>query len=1243
MAESNSEHSTFFVSTEQQNSRETFLVQHSGSLSAADKEKLAWLLDAKPSEEETLSGDYIGPRKEIITPWSTNATEITHTVGVSNVLRIERFLQSDNPPVFDPMLEAHYKGLTQYSLHIDQTPEPLTSIEDLASYNQSAGLALSQEEIEFLEKKSAELGRPLTDCEVYGFAQINSEHCRHKIFNGSFVVDGKEQEETLFGMIKKTSKASPDRLVSAYKDNVAFIKGPALQQFASPTPEKSGHFEMRKIDSVLSLKAETHNFPTTVEPFNGASTGSGGEIRDRMAGGIGSIPLAGTAVYMTAYPRLSGSRAAAWERFSKERDWKYQTPSQILIKASNGASDFGNKFGQPLITGSVLTYEGKTPRGFYAFDRTIMLAGGVGYANAKHALKHTPDAGDLVVLLGGDNYRIGMAGGSVSSVDTGALDRSLELSAVQRANPEMQKRAYNVVRALSEMSENPIVMIHDHGAGGHINCLSELLEEGGGVIDISKLPLGDQTLSMKEIICNESQERMGLILKPKDRTLIEKIAERERAPLYFVGEVTGDNTIVFKAAEGQNPIELPVDLIFGSSPKTVLTDETREHEFDELEYSINNGSELREAFDNVLSLEAVACKDWLTNKVDRSVSGLVALQQCTGPLQLPLNNAGIMALDFRGSAGVATSIGHAPVAGLVDEAAGAALSVAEALTNIVFVPLTEGLESVALSANWMWPAKQEEENARLYSAVSSLSEFCIKLGVAVPTGKDSLSMTMKYADGQSIRAPGTVIVSAAGACDALNDVVTPDLKTLNGSILLHVDFSGQKENPLGATSFAQSLGQLGKDCAQTPDSSTFINAFAFIQELLREKKILAGHDVSSGGLLGAVAEMSFAGDIGVSLSIDGTSDSIIKTLFTEKPGVVIQVEPALADEIAQRAQDKGLSCKKIADVGGTQFRLHAAELGFSTSVAELRRVWFKPSFLLDRKQTKEELAKERYERFDAHPLKYQFPDDFNGAIAAHSLNFEQRPQSGVRAAILREKGTNGDREMAFALHTAGMLTKDITMSDLIQGRETLDDVDVLVFPGGFSNSDVLGAARGWAGAFKYNDSARNALARFSERQDTLMLGVCNGCQLMVALDLLTPDQPSGKIRMNHNESGKFESCFVGVRVQETNNVFLKPLVGSELGIWVAHGEGRFSLDNSSDAYSVPLTFSSADYPANPNGSDLNAAAISSIDGRRLAIMPHLERSMFSWNWPHRGDKEFEVSPWILAFTAARDWVLDAKK
>ena len=808
-------------------SKSVIAVESNHELNANDNNKLCWLFgEAVPESEENLQGCFVGPRREMITPWSTNAVEITQNMGLEGISRIEEYFPvKDENADYDPMLQRMYKGLDQNVFTTNRQPEAIIYIDDLEAYNEKEGLALSKEEMDYLKKVESDLGRRLTDSEVFGFAQINSEHCRHKIFGGTFIIDGVEQESSLFQMIKKTTQENPNKIISAYKDNVAFAEGPVIEQFAPADHSKPDFFRIKDIKSVISLKAETHNFPTTVEPFNGASTGTGGEIRDRMGGGKGSWPIAGTAVYMTSYPRTEEGRE--WEEILPVRKWLYQTPEQILIKASNGASDFGNKFGQPLICGSVLTFEHTENNETYGYDKVIMLAGGVGYGTQRDCLKGQPEAGNKVVVIGGDNYRIGLGGGSVSSVDTGRYSSGIELNAVQRANAEMQKRANNVVRALCEEDENPVVSIHDHGSAGHVNCLSELVEECGGLIDMSKLPIGDKTLSAKEIIANESQERMGLLIKEEAIEHVRQIAERERAPMYVVGETTGDHRFAFQQADGVRPFDLAVDQMFGSSPKTYMIDKTVERHYTMPEYET---SKLHEYLTQVLQLEAVACKDWLTNKVDRSVTGKVARQQCQGEIQLPLSDCGVVALDYRGEKGIATSIGHAPQAALANPAAGSILSVSEALTNLVWAPLAEGLDSVSLSANWMWPCRsQEGEDARLYTAVKALSDFCCALQINIPTGKDSLSMTQKYPNGEKVVSPGTVIVSAGGEVSDVKKVVSPVLVNNTKTTLYHIDFSFDSLK-LGGSAFAQSLGKVGDEVPCVQDAEYFRDAFLAVQE-----------------------------------------------------------------------------------------------------------------------------------------------------------------------------------------------------------------------------------------------------------------------------------------------------------------------------------------------------------------------------------------------------------------------------
>jgi len=1219
------------------------------SIEKQDLEKLTWLFgDAELVHDQTLHGYFIGPRKEMVTPWSTNAVEITQTMGILGIERIEEFVGVANAAAkHDPMLQHIYRDLDQEIFTILHRPEPIVKIKDLKAYNDREGLALSDEEIEYLEGVSKQLGRLLTDSEVFGFSQVNSEHCRHKIFNGTFVINGKEKPSTLFQLIKKTSKENPNFLVSAYKDNVAFIKGPRIEQFAPGRQDVPDFFKVEDFDSVISIKAETHNFPTTVEPFNGAATGSGGEIRDRLAGGKGSLPLAGTAVYITSYPRLDGGRS--WEKKTEARKWLYQTPIEILIKASDGASDFGNKFGQPLIGGSLLTFEHTENNKKFGFDKVIMLAGGVGFGKEKDSKKEKLEAGNKIVMMGGDNYRIGMGGGAVSSVATGEYGNSIELNAIQRSNPEMQKRVMNAIRAMVEASENPIVSIHDHGAGGHLNCFSELLEETGGIIEIDKLPVGDPTLSDKEIISNESQERMGLAIREKDVALLQRVADRERAPMYVTGVATGDHKLKFTdSRQDLKPVELEVNQLFGSSPKTILRDNTNASNFEDIVYQPDK---LAEYLTQVLQLEAVACKDWLTNKVDRSVTGKVATQQTCGPVQLPLNNVAVMALDFPSHKGVATGIGHAPVAALVDPAAGSRLAIAESLTNLVWAPLTHGLKGVSLSANWMWPAKNEGENARLYEAVEAVSDFAIQLGINIPTGKDSLSMTQKYPGGEVVYSPGTVIISAVGEVEDIRKTVSPALEKIPGSKLLYIDFS-KDDFKLGGSSFGQVVNSLGKSAPTVTDSIYFKNAFEAVQQLIRSGHVLAGHDISSGGLITTLLEMCFpVPGVGLNVDVSALGDDLIKILFSENPGVVVQVENE--SKIASILSQHNVAYHVIAELT-LQRELNLTSvfnIQHSTfNIDSLRAAWFKTSYLLDSIQRPNGHASLRKENIFNQTLEYKFQKRFDGKFSTYGIDPTRRTPTGLKAAIIREKGVNGDREMAYALYLAGFDVKDVHMTDLVAGREDLSGVNMIVFVGGFSNSDVLGSAKGWAGAFLYNPKAKAALDRFYARPDTLSLGVCNGCQLMMELGLVYRDQPTiEKFRlagfgdhpkMHHNGSGKFESTFINVTVPKNNSVMLASYEGARLGVWLAHGEGQFRLPADHSIYQIAAAFSYPEYPGNPNDSDFAVAALCSHDGRHLAIMPHIERSLFAWNWPYypRERKSDEVSPWFEAFVNAREWV-----
>jgi phosphoribosylformylglycinamidine synthase len=1197
-----------------------YAVESEGALSSETHKKLEWLFSGSDYiSSKIIESKYVGPRSNMTTPWSTNAVEITQNMGISGIKRIEEFIFFNNKNSFDQMTNELYQRLDQKIFTVNIKPEDSIEITNINEYNKKEGLALSDDEIVYLENLSKKINRNLTDSEVFGFSQVNSEHCRHKIFNGTFIINNIKKEKSLFQMIKQTTKLNKNSVVSAYKDNVAFIQGPKVQQFSPTLLEKPSIYKDSTFESVISIKAETHNFPTTVEPFSGAATGSGGEIRDRLAGGQGSIPLAGTAVYMTPYPRFNNSKFG----FEK-RKWLYQKPIDILIKASNGASDFGNKFGQPLISGSLLTFEHKEGDKLLGFDKVIMLAGGIGYGKLEHSKKKKIDDGDLIIVLGGDNYRIGMGGAAVSSTDTGEYASGIELNAVQRSNPEMQKRVANVIRSIVESDNNFIKSIHDHGAGGHLNCISELVEDVGGILEVDKLPIGDKTLSSKEIIGNESQERMGLVIAEKDFSKLKQICERERAPIYKVGKVIENGRFLVKSdLKNETSIDLELSDFFGNSPKTILKDTNSDFSYSEPEL---DSKKIYSYLDDVLSLESVACKDWLTNKVDRCVTGRVALQQCTGPFQVPLNNCGVMSLDYNGKNGIATSIGHSPIISLIDPSKGSRSSIAEALTNILFVPLKDNLKSISLSANWMWPANNDSENHRLYQAVKACAEFSIDLGINIPTGKDSMSMKQKYSD-KDVLSPGTVIISAVGHTEEINKIIQPYIQE-EGGYIYKIDFSSDKYS-LGGSALYQSQNKVGKNAPDIKDSRYFKLAFNTIQKCIKENTVYSGHDISSGGMIVTLLEMCLASDnYGLNINLTKEYD-ILELLFSENHGVIIHAK----EEIEKLFSKNNIKFEKIGTVNKSNFiTISNLNEKYRFDIDYYRKKWFEKSYMLDSIQSSEAKALERYDSLYNNKLEFKFPKWFNGDFKP---SFDKR----VKAGVIREKGSNSEREMAYIMDKAGFEVVDIHMTDLMSSKETLDDIKFLVAVGGFSNSDVLGSAKGWAGSFIYNENARNSLKKFFSKEDTLSLGVCNGCQLFMELGLIYPELEIHP-KMHHNDSKKFECQFTAVSINKNNSVMFNNFENTTLGIWAAHGEGKFVFEKKEYQYNIVGKYHKSSYPANPNGSSFDAAIVSSQDGRHVAMMPHLERANYPFNWGYypKNQKNNKISPWVYAFHNAYNWL-----
>jgi phosphoribosylformylglycinamidine synthase len=1216
------------------NPKRFYAIGYDGDLPADYIEKLSYLTGGKHLDADGVQGVFVGTRKERITPFSTSTTEISESVGVTGLTRFEEYTQADSSdPEFDRMLQQVYNGIDQKQFHIDRAPEPIRFVEDIRAYGAENGLALSIEEIKYLEDVAKEKGRLLTDAEIWGFCQANSEHCRHKIFNGTFVIDGEEQEKSLFQFIKETTidESSPTgykgAVKSAYSDNAAVIDSLNIIQWA---PGVDGAMELRPIKVGFTLKAETHNHPTGVSPYPGAATGTGGEIRDRFGVGRGSQYLSGTLVIMTNEPRIGKNK-------DKPESYLYSSAQKILTEGTDGAFHYANEIGQPLVNARVFTYEHSENGVNYGYGKPILQAGGVGFVDERYAKKDKKEVrkGQRIILLGGDNQLIGLGGGSAASLNSGAASAAVDFASVQRDNAEMQNRVFRVVRSFLEAARNPIISIHDHGAGGHFNCLVELVEEQGGFIDMSKLPVGDKTMSAKEIISNESQERMALLVNEEDVDRIMEIARRECCPAYEIGRLTGDMNFVFEQADGKRPVDMSIKDILHNPPRMTIKDERVEQKFEPIKYA---ELDFAEYLKNVLSMTSVGSKDWMTNKVDRSVTGLVAQQPCVGPFQLPICKYGVTKLDYDTDAGIASTLGYAPVAGLIDAAAGSRLMLADAIAPLALVSLPNGIKDVATSLNWMWSSGNPGEDARLYDAVKGASEFAQALGITVPTGKDSLFMKQMVA-ARKVMAPGTVIASAAAIASGLEKNVLPVMNADVDSDFWYVNMSGNNLE-LGGSSFAQSLGFVG-DKAPDVDPKRFKNVFAAIQEAVQEGLILAGNSVSSGGPVTALSEMAFASVKG-GVKVGAYYSDFTEGMFAENPALVVQVDKKNFDKFYQlflKHLAPGSAVRMGEPIPEREIRINrlpprGGSFAYNYPIDYLRDVWMTPSKDLEEFQNNCHAA--RFKNYKKQPLLF----DAKGIKSVYANIGAKRKTT---CAVIRDQGTNGDREMQYAAHLGGFdKVKDVHMTDLIAGRENLKTADMAVFPGGFSNADALGAGKGWAAKIKYNARASDALLNFYERGNTLILAVCNGCQVVQELGLI-----GGKpAPMQMNDSGKFESAFVSTVVSENNAVMMKGMVGWELPVWVAHGEGKFDLSHLVEGvdYQVVLKYAYPEYPGNPNGSPGAVAGIASGSGRITALMPHPERGILPYQWPYKPDGATlympdgrAVTPWIQMFIAARDY------
>ena len=1186
-------------------------------LTEEDLKGLARLFGAG-SWANSIVGSWLGPKPCRITPWSSNAVDIAHSVGIATVTRIEEFHGYRHSMFVDKMLNHVYDGLGPQSFTDAAEIIPDCGVADINDFNNRYGLGLDDAELEILKCLSKREGRLLTSAEIYGIAQTSSDHCRHKTFRGNLCVEGKSTNRTLFSYIASTTEgAGGANIVSAFTDNSAVLDGGETEALTV----KNGLYTHVQKRQNITLKAETHNFPTTVEPFNGAATGVGGEIRDRLCTGRGSLPLAGVAVYM-ASPEQSHIR---------QRQWIYNSPRQLLVRASDGASDFNNKYGQPLICGSVLTAEGIDLKGrLRAFDKCVMLAGGVGLVDADRSHKDESANSAVLLLLGGANYRIGLGGGTVSSAGAnGVAKRDIELQAVQRANPEMQRRVANIVRTLTENATPGLFSIHDLGAGGNFNALFEIAANFGcGHIRLDDLPLGED-MSAAEILGNESQERIAIAVSEDCAAEVERLCQIENVPCARVGTAGGGHGRFIVEHKGKRVVDISIDDT-AFKPRDINIDLSTSR----VGPLPSPDIDIEEALEKVLGQEGVGCKDWLTNKADRSVTGLVATQQCVGAYQLPMADCGVVAIDYTGTSGIATALGMAPMAALSNPELSAQLSVLHALTNICGCNLTGGLQSVALSANWMWPANKPADHGELFKAVEALSDYVRQLGIAIPTGKDSLSMSQRYADGSEVAAPGTLIITAAAKVQDVRQTIGPVLKNRD-SYILYVPFG--VNTGVGGTALAQAYNLPAATTICTPFEAEIVKKnFEAVQELIKSQAAHAVHDVGRGGLIVTLLEMCFAEPDCPGMDIDLSAlGEPVCALFGETPAAVIQTNDL---SILSKAHG-ALVIGKTSKPGSINIKVGVWQKSFDLD--KMRRSWFGISAKLDAMQTSDNCSAERVKNFCQQPVVWNFSDAYSEELnkPLDNNNLVTKPL----AAIIRTCGSNGHRELANALCEAGFVVRDIHINEICSGHATLTDVRLVAFSGGFANSDVLGAGAGWAAQIQSNPRAAHEFKEFYCRPDTVSIGVCNGCQLMVRMGIFDTDEC--KVSMKPNLSGKFESAFVSLDLapSEQAGPLFANIGGNTLGVWVAHAEGRFVFSGEPVRINghIAARYHYSEYPGNPNGSDCDAAALISADGRHLAIMPHPERCIYPWQCAHYPEERIgdAYTPWIQLFSNARRWIV----
>mmetsp|Transcript_9653 Transcript_9653/g.20386 ORF Transcript_9653/g.20386 Transcript_9653/m.20386 type:complete len:1333 (+) Transcript_9653:170-4168(+) len=1280
-----------------------FNVQLDDDLDATSTERLEWLLretfekDGLRLEQSTFDGSEggngtimeFGPRMTFTSAFSSNATSICAACGLTSIKRLERskrykftFSSTATPTVVSALKTMLHDRMTE-----EEYVEPTTSFESgaktepvlrvpimeegrdaLEKINNEKGLGFDDFDLDFYTELFKEkLGRNPTDVECFDMGQSNSEHSRHWYFGGKMIIDGETKPNTLFQMVKATMpKGVPNNSIIAFHDNSSSIRGYECDALVPSSVTEPGKMEVVKKTLHPILTAETHNFPSAVAPFPGAETGTGGRLRDVMATGQGAYAVAGVCAYCVGNLHVPGY-ALPWEDKEFVYPSNLASPLEIEVEASDGASDYGNKFGEPVIHGFTRSFGMRLPSGErFEWVKPIMFTAGVGAMDGRHATKGEPEKGMLVVKIGGPCYRIGIGGGAASSRVQSSENAALDFDAVQRGDAEMENRMNRLMRACCDLGEgNPIVSVHDQGAGGNGNVLKEIVEPAGAEYDIRKVYVGDNTLSVLEIWGAEYQENNALLIRPASETLFRQMADRENCPMRILGTVTGDGKVVVKdSADGSTPVDLPLELVLGKMPQKTFTDSHVDNS--KLQpLKLPEGTTVRDAVDRVLRLLSVGSKRFLVHKVDRSVTGLVAQQQCVGPLQLPLANVGITAHTHFGNTGTAVACGEQPIKGLVDSSAMARMTVAEAMTNLMWARISK-IEDIKASGNWMYAAKLPGEGAKMYDACEALRDSLLVLGAGIDGGKDSLSMAAQCGD-EVVKAPGELTLTCYVTCPDVTQTVTPDLKCpakCGGKTnLLFVDLGGGKAR-VGGSSLAQVYNQLGNESPDVEDFGKLKNTFLAVQESIARGVVLSGHDRSDGGLAVVLMEMAFAGNCSIDVVVPETCAGAgeMGTLFNEEAGIVLEVSKEDTESVMEAFTSKGVPCIEIGTASSATWSGISNESTIKIAVGTskpcidekttvLRDLWEETSFRLEHRQRNPDCVAQ-----EEAGLKLRKSPEWNLTYAPQPTEDAIMSASKKhKVAVLRQEGSNGDREMLSAFLAAGFESWDVTVSDLVSGRVTLEDFRGIVFVGGFSYADVLDSGKGWAGVIKFNDGVFRQFEAFRNRKDTFSLGVCNGCQLMALLGWIPNNYglpEESQPRLLENDSGKFESRFSSVKIVDSPAVMFKGMEGSSLGVWVAHGEGRFHFPEKRvhgrvlSSKLAPLRYVddsgdiTTEYPFNPNGSPDGMAALCSEDGRHLAMMPHPERVFTTWQWPWMPEDwrgSVEVGPWLKMFQNAREF------